>query len=79
VDARDALGAAVLLGFLAGVDRWGARGLGAPSYLVNATRRTSALMAVGLGRAIFLEPESGRRLLAALLAVAGIACLLPAR
>jgi hypothetical protein len=32
-----------------------------------------------LGRAIFLEPESGRRLLAALLAVAGIACLLPAR
>jgi drug/metabolite transporter (DMT)-like permease len=63
----------------AGVDRWGARVLGAPSYLVNATRRTSPLMAVGLGRAIFLEPESGRRLLAALLAVAGIACLLPAR
>ena len=33
-DALDALGAAVLLGFLAAVDRWGALALGPPSYLV---------------------------------------------
>lgn len=138
-DARDALGAAVLLGVLAAVDRWGARTLGAPSYLlsahgaaallttaialgttprrllasarrqslaavvghgllgavgtgmqttaltmapgahVNAIRRMSAVMAVVLGRALFREPEPGRRLAAALLALAGVACLLLAR
>ena len=33
-DARDALGAAVLLGLLAAVDRWGALTLGPASYLV---------------------------------------------
>ena len=135
-DALDALGAAVLLGFLAAVDRWGALALGSASYLVlghgasalvtgavglvvtprgfavsarprnlltmvmhgllgfigtalqttaltmapaayvNAIRRISAVLAVLFGRALFGEPELGRRLLAALLACAGAACLL---
>jgi drug/metabolite transporter (DMT)-like permease len=135
-DARDALGAAVLLGFLASVDRWGALRMGASSYLlyahgatalltlvillvraprvlvtsatpataltllihgllgftgtgmqttaltmapaayVNAIRRMSAVAAVLLGRALFSEPDVGRRLVAALLAGAGAACLL---
>ncbi|HUM17020.1 MAG TPA: EamA family transporter [Candidatus Nitrosotalea sp.] len=35
-DALDALGAAFLLGFLAAVDRYGARTIGPPSYLVCA-------------------------------------------
>lgn len=138
-DALDALGAAVLLGFLAAVDRWGALALGPPSYLVcshggtavlttlialvttrqgladsfaprnlvtvvshgllgvtgtgmqtsaltmapaayvNAIRRMSAMLAVLLGRALFGEPEWTRRLLAALLASAGAACLLLAK
>jgi drug/metabolite transporter (DMT)-like permease len=138
-DARDALGAAVLLGFLAAVDRWGARAMGAPSYLVcshgaaalltvaivlvrapralvacatgrnlitvivhgalgvtgtgmqtvaltmapaayvNAIRRMSALIAVVLGARLFSEPDLGRRLVAAVLACAGAACLLLAR
>lgn len=138
-DARDALGAAFLLGFLAAVDRWGALTLGPPSYLVcshgasalltgaialrttpsdfaasttprnlvtvvshgvlgvtgtgmqttaltmapaayvNAIRRMSAVLAVLLGRALFREPDLGRRLLSALLACAGAACLLLAR
>jgi drug/metabolite transporter (DMT)-like permease len=42
-DALDALGAAVLLGVLASVDRWGARALGAPSYLVCSHGATAAL------------------------------------
>jgi len=42
-DARDALGAAVILGFLAAVDRWGARALGAPSYLLCSHGATAAL------------------------------------
>jgi len=135
-DALDALGAAVLLGFLASVDRWGALAIGASSYLlyahgattvltlaillaraprmlvthatpatavtllihgvlgftgtgmqttaltmapaayVNAIRRMSAVLAVLLGRALFSEPDMGRRLLAALLACAGAALLL---
>jgi drug/metabolite transporter (DMT)-like permease len=135
-DARDALGAAVLLGVLGAVDRWGALALGPPSYLVaahgatavltvtialattprglaaslhrrnlatvvmhgvlgvtgtgmqttaltfapaayvSAVRRMSAVMAVVLGRALFREPDLGRRLAAALLACAGVACLL---
>src|SRR5688572_17073279 len=33
-DALDALGAAVLLGFLAAVDRWAALVMGPPSYLL---------------------------------------------
>ena len=138
-DARDALGAAIILGFLASVDRWGARSLGAPTYLVcshgstalltlaivlvrapralaasfapravatvvthgllgvtgtamqtnaltmapaayvNAIRRMSAVLAVVLGRALFGEADLGRRLLAALLACLGAACLLFAR
>jgi drug/metabolite transporter (DMT)-like permease len=138
-DALDALGAAVLLGFLAAVDRWGALALGPPSYLVashgasamvtgaiaalttprglaasttpgnlvtvvahgllgvtgtgmqttaltmapaayvNAIRRMSAVLAVLLGRALFGEPDLGRRLVAALLACVGAACLLFAR
>ena len=138
-DALDALGAAVLLGFLAAVDRWGALALGPPSYLVcshgatavlttlialattprglaesfaprnlvtvlshgllgvtgtgmqtsaltmapaayvNAIRRMSAMLAVLLGRALFGEPDLARRLLAALLACAGAACLLLAK
>ncbi len=135
-DARDALGAAILLGFLAAVDRWGALALGAPTYLlcshgatalltaataavtmprslaastaprhvatlvghgllgvtgtgmqttaltmapaayVNAVRRMSALVAVLFGRALFGEPDAGRRLAGAVLACAGAACLL---
>ena len=138
-DALDALGAAVLLGFLAAVDRWGALALGPPSYLVcshgatavltgvivvvttprgliesttprnlvtvlshgllgvsgtgmqtsaltlapaayvNAIRRMSAVIAVVLGKALFREPDLGRRLVAALLACAGAACLVLAR
>ena len=138
-DALDALGAAVLLGLVAAVDRWGARTIGPPSYLlgshgatallagviavlttpaglaesvrvrnlvtlvghgllgaagtgmqttaltmapaayVNAIRRMSSVVAVLLGRALFAEPDLGRRLFAALLACAGAACLLLAR
>ena len=135
-DARDALGAAIFLGFLAAVDRWAALLMGPPSYLlcshgatavltgvivavtaprglaasvvprnvvtlvahgllgvtgtgmqttaltmapaayVNAIRRISAVIAVVLGRALFQESDVGRRLVAALLACAGAACLL---
>jgi drug/metabolite transporter (DMT)-like permease len=138
-DALDALGAAVILGAVAAVDRWGALALGAPTYLVcshgasallsaglaaatlrgaalrnltpgqtltvlvhgvlgaagtglqtsaltmapaayvNAIRRMSSVGAVLLGRAMFAEPDVGRRLVAALLASAGAACLLLAR
>jgi len=42
-DALDALGAAVLLGFLAAVDRWGALALGPPSYLVCSHGATAVL------------------------------------
>ena len=51
----------------------------APAAYVNAVRRMSAVMAVLLGRALFGEPDLGRRLVAALLACAGAACLLLAR
>jgi drug/metabolite transporter (DMT)-like permease len=137
-DALDTLGAAILLGFLAAVDRWGALAIGSPSYLVcshgatallagsvallttpqgvrdsvaprnlvtlvahgllgltgtamqttaltlapaayvNAVRRLSAVISVLLGRALFREPDLGRRLVAALLACAGAAILLVA-
>ena len=135
-DALDALGAAVLLGFLAAGDRWAALSMGPPSYLlcshgatalltalivtatapralaasltprnvvtlvthgllgvtgtgmqttaltmapaayVNAIRRISAVIAVLLGGALFREADVGRRLVGALLACAGAACLL---
>ena len=42
-DAVDALGAAVLLGLLAAVDRWGALALGPPSYLVCTHGATAVL------------------------------------
>jgi uncharacterized membrane protein len=138
-DALDALGAAILLGMVASIDRWGALALGPPTYLlfshgvtallagglalaiapggaragarathlatlvghgllgvtgtalqttalttapaayVNAVRRMSAVVAVLLGSALFREADVGRRLLGALLACAGAACLLLAR
>ena len=53
--------------------------LTAPAAYVNAIRRMSSILAVLLGRALFAEPELGRRLSAALLACAGAACLLLAR
>jgi len=51
----------------------------APAAYVNAIRRLSAVVAVGLGRTLFGEPDLGRRLAAAVLASAGAACLLLAR
>jgi len=45
-DALDALGAAVLLGFLAAVDRWAALALGPPSYLVCSHGLTAVLTTV---------------------------------
>jgi drug/metabolite transporter (DMT)-like permease len=48
----------------------------APAAYVNAIRRMSAVLAVLLGRALFSEPDVGRRLVAALLACAGAALLL---
>ncbi len=42
-DALDALGAAFLLGFLAAIDRYGARHLGPPSYLVSSHGATAVL------------------------------------
>ena len=50
-DALDALLAAVFLGMLSAVDRWGALALGPPSYLVSSHGATAVLtMAIGLGR-----------------------------
>ena len=46
---------------------------------VSAIRRMSAVLAVLLGRALFREPDLGRRLVAAFLGCAGAACLLLAR
>ena len=51
----------------------------APAAYVNAIRRMSAVVAVILGRALFREADTGRRLAGALLACAGAACLLLAR
>ena len=135
-DALCALGAAVLLGALAAVDRRAGLTLGVPSYLlathgctalvlgpvvvvrtpralaatlapgqlavmlghaalavlgtamqivaatlapaayVNSVRRTSAVFAVLMGRALFDEPDVAGRLTGAALATAGVACLL---
>ena len=47
----------------------------APAAYVNAIRRMSAVIAVVLGRTLFRESDMGRRLVAALLACAGAACL----
>ena len=44
-DALDALGAAILLGFVAAVDRWGALAMGPPSYLVCSHGATALLIA----------------------------------
>jgi drug/metabolite transporter (DMT)-like permease len=51
----------------------------APASYVNAIRRLSAVLSVVLGRTLFGEPDLRRRLLSALLASAGAACLLLAR
>ena len=51
----------------------------APASYVNAIRRLSAVLSVMLGRALFGEPDLRRRLVSALLASAGAACLLLAR
>ncbi len=48
----------------------------APAAYVNAIRRMSSVVAVVLGRALFAEPDLGRRLAAAFLACVGAACLL---
>ncbi len=48
----------------------------APAAYVNAIRRMSSVLAVVLGRTLFAEADMGRRLVAALLACAGAACLL---
>jgi hypothetical protein len=50
----------------------------APAAYVNAVRRMSAVISVLLGRALFREPDLGRRLVAALLACLGAATLLVA-
>jgi drug/metabolite transporter (DMT)-like permease len=50
-DALDALLAAIFLGMLSAVDRWGALRLGAPSYLVSSHGATALLtMAIGIAR-----------------------------
>lgn len=56
-DALDALGAAVLLGMVAAVDRWGARVVGPPPYLLWAHGATAAL---AFGIAAFTTPSGLR-------------------
>jgi drug/metabolite transporter (DMT)-like permease len=48
-DALDALGAAILLGFVAAVDRWGALTMGPPSYLVCSHGASALLSGVIAG------------------------------
>jgi len=50
-DALDALGAAILLGFVAAVDRWGALAMGPPSYLV-CSHGTTALLTATIATAV---------------------------
>jgi drug/metabolite transporter (DMT)-like permease len=45
-DALDALGAAILLGLVAAVDRWGALAMGPPSYLLCSHGATALLTGV---------------------------------
>ena len=88
-DALDALGAAILLGFVAAVDRWAARGEGDGDADHRADRGAGRLrhrdpedVGPDRGRAwrhAFREADLGRRLAAALLACTGAACLLFAR
>jgi drug/metabolite transporter (DMT)-like permease len=79
-DALDALGAAILLGFVAAVDRWGALAMGPPSYLVcshGATALLTAAIAVAVvpsGLAASVRPRSLMTLVAhGLLGVSGTA------
>ena len=57
-DALDALGAAVLLGMVAAVDRWGAKAIGPPSYLL-ATHGATALLALAI--AVWTRPRDSPR------------------
>lgn len=50
-DALDALGAAILLGFVAAVDRWGALAMGPPSYLL-CSHGATALLTGGIALAL---------------------------
>ena len=79
-DALDALGAAILLGFVAAVDRWGALAMGPPSYLVcshGATALLTAVIAVAVvpgGLAGSVRPQNLMTLVAhGLLGVSGTA------
>jgi drug/metabolite transporter (DMT)-like permease len=79
-DALDALGAAILLGFLAAVDRWGALAIGPPSYLVCSHGATAlltaviAILVVPSGLAASVRPQNLRTLLAhGMLGVSGTA------
>jgi hypothetical protein len=65
-DALDALGAAILLGFVAAVDRWGALAMGPPSYLLCSHGATATLSAAALAlsvapRAHLRQRSSGQR------------------
>ncbi len=51
-DALDALGAAILLGFVAAVDRWGALAMGPPSYLLCSHGATATLSAAALALSV---------------------------
>lgn len=51
----------------------------APAAYVNSVRRTSAVFAVVLGWAVFREQDAARRLVGALIATLGVACLVLAR
>ena len=79
-DALDALGAAILLGFVAAVDRWGALAMGPPSYLVcshGATALLTAVIAVAVvprGLAASVRPHNLTTLVAhGMLGVSGTA------
>ena len=56
-DALDALGAAILLGMVAAIDRWGALALGAPTYLLYSHGAVAGLAGT---LALVLTPGGGR-------------------